>query len=181
MTHTRIEALLKLERGVNTIFSLALVGQERRREAMIKELQRDPVSELPVHVDFVRVDLTKAMHVRIPIRLVGTPDGVKNEGGVTDFVQRDVSVECLPGDIPEHLDVDVSELHINQHVALKDLSVGEGVQILDDPEQIVAVVVPPRVEEVAADAAEEEDAEAAPTEEGAKPDEEAPASGDDSK
>jgi large subunit ribosomal protein L25 len=177
----QIEKLLRLESGANTIFSLALEGQERRREAMIKELQRDPVTELPVHVDFVRVDPTQAVHVQIPIQLIGIATGVKNDGGVMDFVQREVSVECLPGDIPEHLDVDVSALHINQHVALKDLQVGERVQILDDPEQIVAVVVPPRVEEVVEEAAEEEGVEAEPAEDGAKPDEAAATSDEDSK
>jgi large subunit ribosomal protein L25 len=89
---------------------------------------------------------------------VGTPEGVKNEGGIIDFVNRVVEVECLPTHIPDHLDVDVSELHINQNVTVGELVVGEGVEVLDDRDQIVAVVVAPRVEEVAA--VEEEEAEA---------------------
>jgi large subunit ribosomal protein L25 len=169
----RIEEVLRLESGVNTIFNLALVGEDRTREAMIKELTRDPLTEAPLHVDFVRVDPKRAIHVRIPIRLIGIATGVKNEGGIVDFVHREVQVECLPALIPEHLDVDVSELHLNQHVSIKDLASTEGVRILDDPEQIVAVVTAPRLEEVPVAA------EAAPAVEGeAAKEEAAPAAGE---
>jgi len=153
----RIDEVLRLGSGVNTMFQLALAGENKTRDAMIKELQRDPVTDLPVHVDFIRVDPTKTVQVSVPVRLVGLPEGVKNEGGVVDFVNRVVEVECLPTHIPEHYDVDVSALHINQHVSVSDLSIGEGVKLLDDPEQILAVVVAPRVEEVAVT---EEEAEA---------------------
>jgi large subunit ribosomal protein L25 len=145
----KIEDVLLLSSGVNTIFTLSLAGQQRRRETMIKELQRDPITSRPTHVDFVRIDADKAVHVGVPIRLLGIPTGVKNESGILDFVQREVQVECLPGMIPEHLTVDVSELHINQHVAVKDLAAVEGVKVLGDPEQIVAVVKVPKAEEVA--------------------------------
>jgi len=164
----RIEAVLRLESGANTIFNLVLKGENKQREAMIKELQRDPVSEKALHVDFVRVDLTKSVQVKVPIVLLGTADGVKNEAGIMDFVLRDVLVECLPGSIPEHLDVDVSALHINQHVSLKDVQVGEGVTVLDDLDQIVAGVSPPRVEEKPEDAEELEGEEAVEGEEAAE-------------
>jgi large subunit ribosomal protein L25 len=149
----RVEDVLRLESGVNTIFTLRLLGEERSREAMIREIQRDPVSDVMIHVDFARVDMTRAIHVKVPIRLTGTPLGVKNEGGVLDFVHREVEVECLPGDIPEHIDVDVSELHINQNVHVSNLVIPEGVRVLDPAEAIVAVVVQPRAEEVEAAAA----------------------------
>lgn len=149
----RIDALLRLESGVNTIFGLGLPGTGQQPEAMIKALQRDPVTERPLHVDFVRVDVNRPIHVAVPIRLVGVPDGVKNEGGILDFVHREVQVECLPANIPEHLDLDVSELHINQHVSLKELKIGAGVRLLEDLEHIVAVVSPPRAEEAPAVAA----------------------------
>jgi large subunit ribosomal protein L25 len=174
-----IEGLLRLSSGANTVFTLTMKGQEGRREAMIKELQRDPVSEKPIHVDFVRIDVTRAIQVKVPIRLIGSPIGVRLEGGILDFVHREVEVECLPGDIPEHADIDVTELHLNQHVSMKNLSLDERVKLLGDPEEIVAVVVPPKVEEVAAAPAEGE--AAAPAEgaaeakpgEGAKPDSDA--------
>jgi len=150
----RLDEVLRLESGANTIFSLTLPGEANSREAMIKGLDRDPVTEAPVHIDFVRVDPNRAIHVRIPIRLTGVATGVKNDAGIMDFVHRETEVECLPGLIPEHLDVDVTELQINQHVSIKDLQPPEGVRILDDPEQIVAVVVAPRSEEEVAPAEE---------------------------
>ena len=158
-----IDDMLRLGSGVNTVFQLSLLGENKTREAMIKELQRDPVTEYPIHVDFIRVDPKKRIQVSVPIRLVGTPEGVKNDGGIVDFVNRVVHVECLPTLIPEHLDVDVSALHINQHVSVSDLSAPDEVLLLDDPEQIVAVIVAPRVEEVAA--VEEEVADAVEGEE----------------
>lgn len=165
----RIDEVLRLGSGVNTLFQLSLAGENKTREAMIKELQRDPVTGLPVHVDFIRVDPTKRIQVSVPIRLIGTPEGVRNEGGLVDFVNRVVQVECLPGEIPDHLEVDVTDLHINQNVSVGDLQLLESVQVLDDPEQIIAVVVAPRVEEVAAAEAEVEEAEAEAAEAGAEP------------
>lgn len=158
----RIDELMRQGSGVNTVFKLALSGENKSREAMIKELQRDPVSGLPVHIDFVRVDPTRKIQINVPIKLVGTPEGVKNEGGVIDFVQREVQAECLPHNIPDYFEVDISALHINQNVSVKDLQVGEDVKMLEDEDQIVAVVSAPRVEEEPAEA--EEDLEAAEAE-----------------
>ena len=158
----RVEEVLRLERGRNTIFRLQLAGGEESREVMLREIQRDPVSERLVHVDFVRVDPDKPVVVAIPVNLVGTPEGVKNEGGILDFVQRTVQISCLPSAIPERLDVDVSELHINQNVSVSELEVGEGFTVLEDPEAILAVVAQSRAEistEEAAAEAEEEGAE----------------------
>jgi large subunit ribosomal protein L25 len=157
----RIEEILRLGSGRNTIFTLSLGDGQQSRAVMLRELQRDPVSERLVHVDFLRVDPTKKVHVQVPVRLLGTPEGVKNEGGVIDFVHREVEVSCLPSAIPEHLDVDVSHLHINQNVAVKELTATEGVEILDDLETILAVVASPRVEVEEAPEAEEVEAEAA--------------------
>lgn len=158
----RIQEILHLESGRNTILTLSLSGQDRKRAVMIKDLQRDPVTEQLVHVDFVRLDLEREITVTVGIRLIGTPEGVKNEGGILDFIHRTVQVECLPTLIPEHLDVDISGLHINQHITVADLSVGQGVRVLDDPGTVLAGVVPPRVEAEV----EAEVEEAAPVAEG---------------
>src|SRR5580765_1192440 len=114
----KIEEVLGSDTGRNTIFTLALAGQDRSRAVMIKALQRHPVTERLVHVDFVRVDLDKSVRVKVPIRLLGIAEGVKTEGGLLEFVHRTVEVECLPADIPEHVDVDVSGLHLNQNLAV---------------------------------------------------------------
>jgi large subunit ribosomal protein L25 len=158
----KIEEVLGLESGRNTIFTLSLKGQDRSRAVMIKALQRDPVTERLVHVDFVRVDLAKAVRVSVPIRIVGIAEGVKTDGGLLEFIHREVAVECLPADIPEHLDLDVTALRLNQHLSVKDLPARDRVTILDDPESIVCVVAIPKeeaapvVEEAAATAAEPE-------------------------
>jgi large subunit ribosomal protein L25 len=158
----KIEEVLSLETGRNTIFTMSLTGQDRTRAVMIKALQRDPVTERLVHVDFVRVDLAKAVRVSVPLRLLGIAEGVKTEGGLLEFVLRQVEVQCLPADIPEHIDLDVAALHLNQHLSVKDLPVRERVTILDDPEAIVCVVAVPKeeaapvVEEAAVVAAEPE-------------------------
>ncbi len=140
----KIEDVLGLETGRNTIFTLSLAGQDRSRAVMIKALQRDPVTERLVHVDFLRVDLDKTVRVNVPIRLVGIPEGVKTEGGLLEFVLRQVEVECLPADIPDHLDIDVTGLHLNQNLAVKDLPVKDRVTVLDDPDAIVCVVAMPK-------------------------------------
>jgi large subunit ribosomal protein L25 len=158
----KIEEVLSLETGRNTIFTMSLTGQDRSRAVMIKALQRDPVTERLVHVDFVRVDLAKAVRVSVPLRLIGVAEGVKTEGGLLEFVLREVEVQCLPSDIPERIDLEVSALHLNQHLSVKDLPVTERVTILDDPEAIVCVVAVPKeeaapvVEEAAVVAAEPE-------------------------
>jgi large subunit ribosomal protein L25 len=151
----RIEEILKLESGKNTLLKLALAKEQLQREVMIREIQRHPVTGRIVHVDFVRVDLTKKVTVHVPIRLVGTPVGVKNEGGIVDFIHRTVAAQCLPTDIPECFEVDISEVHLNQHVVVGDIRPGTGVEILETAETVIAVVTPPKAEAAAA-------AEAAP-------------------
>ena len=136
----KIDAILRRGRGVNTVFKLSLVGEDKTREAMIKELQRDPVTGNPVHIDFIRIDSTRTIHLRIPVHLEGTPVGVTLEGGTVEFINREVEVECLPGAIPKYLNVDISGLHINQHVSVSDLDLEEGVLIAGDSEQILASV-----------------------------------------
>ena len=168
VSHRRVDEVLRLESGRNTIFTLKLTGQDESRAAMIKDLQRDPVTERLVHIDFIRIDLDKTIEVEVPVNLVGIAEGVKNEGGVMDFVHREILVECLPADIPEHLDVDVSALHIGQHVSVGDLDPGERVKILEDEHTIIAGVMAPRAEAEVAEAEAEEEAEV-PTEEGAEP------------
>jgi len=155
----RIDEVLHLGSGQNTILTLTTADASQKRDVMIRELQRDPVTAQPVHLDFVRVDADKPVTVSVPVRLTGTAEGVKNEGGVLDFVHRDVSVSCLPSAIPEHLDVDITPLHINQHVSVGDLQVPEGVTVNDDRETIVATVSPSRAE-VAATVTEGAEAQA---------------------
>ncbi|MDH3785657.1 MAG: 50S ribosomal protein L25, partial [Acidobacteriota bacterium] len=142
-----VENVVYSDSGRNTIFTLAMEGSDQSRDVMLRELQRHPVTDQLIHVDFLRVDPKQELHVSVPVELVGTPEGVKNDGGILDFVHRSVEVSCLPDSIPEHFNVDVSALEIGHHISVKDLTAPEGVQILDDEESILAVVAAPRAEE----------------------------------
>jgi len=154
----RIGEVLSLGTGQNTMLTLSIAGTDKSRDVMIRELQRDPVTNRVVHVDFVRIDTAKTLEVSVPVQLLGIPEGVKNEAGILDHVHREVLVACLPNAIPEHLDVDVSELHVNQHVSVSDLTVGEGVTLLDDPETIIATVSMSKAEVTTTAEEEEEEA-----------------------
>lgn len=141
--------------GENTIFLLKLGGSDQSRHAMIKEMQRDPVSRRPLHIDFVRVLMDVKITVKVPIEIVGVAKGVKTEGGILDIVTREVEIECLPGNIPTGLAVDVAELSIGDALRVAQIPAPEGVRIVDNPEKVVLHVAhPTREEEPVAAAAE---------------------------
>jgi len=166
----RIEDLLHSGSGRNTILSLSMKGADESRDVMIREIQRDPVHDVLTHIDFFRVDPKRKMQFRVPVNLIGIPLGVRNEGALLDFIHRDVLVNCLPSAIPEHLDGDVNELHVGQHLSIKDLVLPENVEMLDDADMVLAVVAHAKVEEEApAEVEEDADSEAAPDAEGATP------------
>jgi large subunit ribosomal protein L25 len=135
----------------NPILLLKLSDTGQERHAMIRDMQRNPVSRQVIHIDFQRIEMTDRIRVTVPVELVGTAYGVKVEGGLIDFVVREVHIECLPGDIPKHLDLDVTEMHAGQHAAAKDLKLPQGVTLLDDPERVIMSVVHARTEETTAE------------------------------
>ena len=116
---------------------------------MIRDMQRDPVSRQVIHIDFQRIEMTDKVRVTVPVELVGTAFGVKNQGALIDFVVREVHVECLPGDIPKHVELDVTDLHAGQHAEAKALKLPQGVTLLDEPERVILSVVHTRTEETA--------------------------------
>ena len=141
--------------GENAIFLLKLAGSDQSRHAMIREMQRDPVSRKPLHIDFVRVLMDVKITINVPIEIVGVAKGVKTDQGILDVVTREIEIECLPGNIPAHLPVDVSELAIGDAIRVSELKVPDGVAIVDNPEKVVVHVThPTREEEPAAAAAE---------------------------
>jgi large subunit ribosomal protein L25 len=145
--------LMKGHSGENPIFLLKLGDKERH--AMIRHTDIDPLSRHVIHIDFQRVVMDQKIRVAVPVELTGTAVGVKVEGGMLDFITREVHIECLPGQIPRHLEVDVTEMHIGQHVAAKDLKLPEGVVLLDEPDKVLASLGHGRAEEAAAAAAAE--------------------------
>ena len=145
--------------GENAIFLLKLEGTDQSRHAMIKELQRDPLSRKTQHIDFVRVLMDAKIRVKVGIEVVGSAVGVRTEGGILDIVTREVEIECLPGNIPEHIPVDVTELAIGDLIRLADIRPVEGVTIVDDAHKVLVHVTHPTAEKapevVAAEAAAE--------------------------
>lgn len=159
----RLIELLKQGGGENVVFLLKLASSGQERHAMIRDMQLDPITRAIVHLDFQRVEMTEKVRVQVAIELTGTAFGVKTEGGVLDFSHREVHLECLPGDIPKTLKLDVSELHLGQHLSVADLQLPANVSLLDEPERVLVSVMHSKTE--AAPAA----AEAAPTEAGGEP------------
>ena len=138
-----IRKVLAMKSGQNTILTLQMSTRDVRREVIIRELQRDPVTDEVTHVDFLRIDPDKPVEVSVPVELTGTPVGVKLEGGLVDVVVRELTVSSLPRHIPDALVGDISELHINQHLEAKDLALPEGVELLGDPSTTLVTVAKP--------------------------------------
>jgi large subunit ribosomal protein L25 len=146
--------------GQNAIFTLEIKGKAPAR-VMLRDWQLDPIKGNLIHVDMVRIGRDHKLRVDIPIHVTGEPKGVKVQGGIFEFMLREVEVECLPDDIPESLTIDVTELTIGQNLRVLNLPLGPKVKVLTDPNRVVAHVVALRVEE---EKPAEELAEAAPAE-----------------
>ena len=158
--------VLRSETRENTIFKVAL-GLELR-DAMFKDIQVDPTTDEILHADLIQIAMDKAVRIAVPIVHHGDPIGVKTEGGFIDFVSREVEVECLPKDIPERIETDISGLHVHQSVKVSDLTLPPNVRILSDPSQVLVLISLPhkeeefpgeKPEEVAAEAAEAKEPE----------------------
>lgn len=149
--------VLHTKAGENVIITLKISGKEavKDRTVIIKEIQRDPIKDNLLHVDFNEISLTEALKVNIPLAPHGEPAGVKKDGGTLEHVMWELQVECLPTAIPEKIEVDVSNLLIGDAIYVKNIVAPEGVKILNDPELIAMIVKPPKVEVPAAEVAEE--------------------------
>ena len=154
--------ILHSEAGANTLINLKLDGRQSR--VMVKEYQLDPVTHRLLHADFYQLAMDRAITVTVPIVIKGEATGVKLEGGMIDFITRELQVECLPTDIPERIDVDVSELMLHQSVRLRDLPGNPKWKLLNEPETMLVHVVLPKAEEAAATEEAEAEAVVAPAE-----------------
>jgi large subunit ribosomal protein L25 len=134
--------------GLHAILDVVLEGQKTTHASILKDYQQDPIRGHLAHVDLQEVPLDQPIHAVVAVQLVGEPAGVK-EGGVLSQVQREVNVEALPMEVPEHLDLDVSAMAIGDTLRVADLPAQDGVTYLDDPEETVlaTVTMPTRVEE----------------------------------
>ena len=141
--------------GLHAILDVVLEGQKTTHASILKDFQTDPLRGHISHVDLQEVRLDQAIQASVTVQLVGEPEGVK-EGGVLSQVQREINVEALPMEIPDHIDLDVSGMAIGDTLRLAELPVREGVKYLDDPEETVlaTVTLPTRVEEPEVEAEE---------------------------
>ena len=161
------KALLKIlhsESGQNTLISLKLAGAGDTR-VLVKDFQIDPITHEVLHADFYRIAMDKVLEVTIPVTVHGEPKGVKQQGGILEFIRREVVIECLPADIPEHIDIDVSELMLHQGVRVRDIATNPKWKAVTEGEAMLVHVIMPKAEEVAAPA----DAAAAATATPAEP------------
>ena len=159
-------ALLKIlhsESGQNTLISLKLAGAADAR-VLVKDFQLDPVTHQLLHADFYRVAMDKVLQVTIPVTVRGEPRGVKQQGGVLEFIRREIEIECLPGDIPEHIEIDVSELMLHQGVRVRDVPVDPKWKPLTEGDAMLVHVIMPKAEEAAAPAEAAAATTAAPAE-----------------
>ena len=145
------KALLKIlhsEAGANTLISLKLDGVDTK--VLVKDFQLDPITHQVLHADFYRVAMDRMIEVTIPILIKGEPKGVKLQGGILEFVRREIQIECLPSDIPEHVDVDVTELMVGQGVRLRDVATSPKWRPLTDGDSMLVHVILAKAEESAA-------------------------------
>jgi large subunit ribosomal protein L25 len=139
--------------GVNTLITLNVAGESTQR-VLVREFQLDPVTQALLHADFYRVNLEKKIAVKVPIVLHGEPKGVKTQGGILEFLHKEIEVECLPTAIPEHIDLDIAELELGQAVYVRDLAANATWTSLSDTDlMLVHVVAMKAAAEPAAEAA----------------------------
>jgi large subunit ribosomal protein L25 len=141
----QISKILFSETGHNTIFDINIEGQPTAK-AMIVDWQREPLKDLLIHIDLKRIALDKTLRVNVRIKLLGVPVGVKVSGGILDQVLREVEIECLPADIPSHIDVDVSHLELHGMLRVSGLPHSDKIAYLKDEDATVAHVVSIREE-----------------------------------
>jgi large subunit ribosomal protein L25 len=150
------KALLKIlhsESGANTLISLKLAGAGDTK-VLVKHFQLDPLTHEVLHADFYRVAMDRVIQVTIPVIVKGEPKGVKQQGGVLELIRREIEIECLPGDIPENVEIDASELMLNQGIRVRDIATSPKWKAVSDADMMLVHVIMPKAEEAAAAPAE---------------------------
>jgi large subunit ribosomal protein L25 len=161
-----LSRILHSESGVNTLIGLEGAGLATGGRVLVKEYQLDPIDHRLLHADFYAVAMDKKLTLTVPIVLKGEPKGVKQQGGIVDFVNREIEVEVLPADIPEHIDIDISELMLHQGIRVRDLPQDAKWKATSDAEMMIVhvVTVKAEAEPVAAEGAVAAAAPATPAE-----------------
>ncbi len=148
--------------GENFLIDLKIEQEKKKRKVLIKEAQIDPLSNKIIHIDFKEVYMDEKIKTHVPVVEKGEARGVKDQGGILEHILRELEIECLPGEIPEKIDVDISNLELGSSIHVSDLMTPKGVRILTDPEEAVfSVAIPKEIEEPAAGEVPEEETAAA--------------------
>jgi len=161
LTRDDLEEVLHTKAGENVILTLEISGEGKTKPkiVLIKEIQRDPIKNRILHIDFNEISLTETLKVNVPLASRGESVGVKKDGGVLEHIMWELQVECLPTAIPEKIEVDVTNLNIGDAVYVKNITAPEGVKILNDAELIAMIVKPPKIEVPKEEVTEEATAE----------------------
>ncbi len=145
------ERIMRQHRGQSVVFHLSVLeGEKKLRDysAIVKEEQHHPVMDTLIHLDFQRISLKEEIEVKVPIEVKGEAIGVKKDGGSLDQPLRELNIVCLPTDIPQKFELDVSELNIGDSIHVRDIQLPAGVKTNHDEEALVLSIVPPMKEEV---------------------------------
>jgi len=140
-----VTRILNSKTGHNTIFHLAVKNGETV-PVMIVDWQNDPIKETLLHIDLKRIDLSKHIRVKVPIHTVGEPKGVKLQGGLHELITREIEVECLPDDIPEQYEIDISELMLGQSIRASEIPVGDKVKLVSPADSVISHIIMLKVE-----------------------------------
>lgn len=154
----------------NTIVELAVEGEKEAYQTLVREIQTHPWKASLIHIDFLRIQAGVAVDVDVPLNLVGIPAGVKLDGGVLEQIIHDLAVRCIPSNIPESVEVDVSHLALGDVMHISDIQLSEGVEVRIAPERTICAVAMPKEEEEVAPSVEDEDEEGVPGADPADPD-----------
>jgi large subunit ribosomal protein L25 len=147
------EMLMAHHAAGSTIVEMQIEGEKKPINAMIREMQMNPIKDTIMHVDFLAIEMDKAVNAQVALRLLNDPAGVK-AGGILTINFHNINVEAKPADLPEYLEIDVAALEIGDSLHIKDLAAPSGVTILDDAEEVICSVQAPRAEEVEEEVAE---------------------------
>ena len=155
---TELREALSTAAGENTLLEMHIKDGEKdiKKLSVLREVQMDYITNKSLHLDFLELDMNKTFSVKVPVKILGTAIGVHEEKGLLEEILREIEVECLPVDIPNEFEIDVTELHLNESVHVKDIEVSDKITILDDPSSTIVTILTPRVEKVVVEEGEEE-------------------------
>jgi len=153
----QVQSLAGHESGLITVN----VDGKQEKKCIIREIQYDPINAKPIHIDLMGILLTEKVTVSVPIHLTGTPEGVKNAGGILQHVAREIEIQCLPGDIPQNIELDVAHLNIGDSAHLSDITLDK-IEFMGEQDMVIATVSAPRIVEEEVVAEEEEEVTAEP-------------------